>query len=224
MSEHLRKHLSVDYFLESWPPMTELPRYEMELSDNERDIRAIPKGASRRSCVFVDADAEHWIKASDHDAYVADVSLRLQQLEQEKATLRKDLSKLACSYCDNVMEFESPEARWTEAGRARQIDHILECPNRPELKLIEKLEASEAALAETREALQTLLSFDGLSAATRADWASLRTFRYRCRHCGAEVQACGEVKRCACGAVSVSGTVYCETLGGWPRDYEMIGR
>ena len=69
----------------------------------------------------------------------------------------------------------------------------------------------------------------GLSRAAREEWDRLKTMRYKCLVCGAEIQACGEPVYCECEdpatRIGVAGTVYVETLGAPPAaSYEMVGR
>ncbi|MCR4341899.1 MAG: hypothetical protein NUW01_18640 [Gemmatimonadaceae bacterium] len=81
---------------------------------------------------------------------------QLTEAEARVKSLEADAAKLVCSYCGHVETYESAEARWTDAGRQRQIDHILTCPKRPEVAIIEKLEAAESQLQQMREALTKL--------------------------------------------------------------------
>lgn len=64
--------------------------------------------------------------------------------------LRRESLKGICVYCGEIQQYESLEQKSGEEGNRIRVEHIKQCPQRPELKLI-------AYCEELRRAAQSLL-------------------------------------------------------------------
>ncbi|KAJ2721259.1 hypothetical protein GGI07_004092 [Coemansia sp. Benny D115] len=171
---------------------TSLKKLESQLEESKSSIANLERALEESMCAESDAQALLTTRASEHDARVADLCKRIDELEQQievhkedaclsarnsdqlRQSLEARISDLTDSYDKLAQSLESAEASRGEllaelAAQKALADRLSLSTNESTKHVAEIQEQHEAAVAELRSQMEQLMSERELSAQQSAD-------------------------------------------------------